>query len=102
MPITKLTQLEREATRLDGERGAAHRRDAPRPSGKIAEIELQILQIDRDLSSEVGRDLREAEAKIGEFVERKVAAEDQLKRHRHPRAAGRRRASARPCTRSAA
>jgi HlyD family secretion protein len=46
----------------------------------MSETELQILQIDRDLSSEVGKDLREIESKIGELVERKIAAEDQLKR----------------------
>ena len=48
--------------------------------GKITETELQIIQIDQDLSSEVGKELREIDAKIGEFIERKVAAEDQLKR----------------------
>jgi HlyD family secretion protein len=79
MPITKLTQLEREAARLEGERGQFVSTMA-QARGKIAEIELQIMQIDRDLSSEVGKELREIDAKIGEFVERKVAAEDQLKR----------------------
>ncbi len=34
----------------------------------------------RRLSSEVGKELREIDAKIGEFLERKVAAEDQLRR----------------------
>ena len=48
--------------------------------GKISETELQILQIDRDLSSEVAKETREIDAKIGEFVERKMTAEDQLKR----------------------
>ena len=48
--------------------------------GKISETELQIIQIDQDLSSEVAKDMREVDAKYGEFVERKVAAEDQLKR----------------------
>ena len=79
MPITKLTSLEREATRLEGERGQLTASVA-QSKGKISELELQIIQIDRDLASEVGKDLREAEGKIGEFVERKVAAEDQLKR----------------------
>jgi len=46
--------------------------------GKIAETELKILQVDNDLRNEAGRELREVEAKIGELVERKVAAEDQL------------------------
>src|SRR5262249_15624724 len=45
----------------------------------ISEIELQIIQIDQDLSSDVAKELREVEGKIGEFSERKVAAEDQLK-----------------------
>lgn len=79
MPITKLTSLEREATRLEGERGQLMAAIA-QAKGKISETELQIVQIDRDLSSEVGKELREIDAKIGEFLERKVAAEDQLKR----------------------
>ena len=37
-------------------------------------------QIAVDLSSEVSKDLRETNDKIGEFVERKVTAEDQLRR----------------------
>jgi HlyD family secretion protein len=79
MPITKLTLLEREATRLQGERGQLVASMA-QAKGKISELELQIVQVDRDLASEVGRELREVDAKIGEFVERKVAAEDQLHR----------------------
>src|SRR5262249_34534798 len=39
-----------------------------------------IIQIDQDLSTEVAKELREIDAKIGEFVERKIAAEDQLQR----------------------
>ena len=78
-PITKLTQLEREATRLDGERAQLMAASA-QAEGKITETELQIVQIDRDLASEVAKELRDTEAKIGEFQERKVAAEDQLKR----------------------
>lgn len=79
MPITKLTQLEREATRLQGERAQLIAVGA-QTKGKIAETELQIVQIDRDLASEVSKELREADAKIGEYVERKIAAEDQLLR----------------------
>ncbi len=79
MPITKLTLLEREATRLAGEQGQLTAAIA-QVKGKVAETELQIVQIDRDLSGEVGKELREIDAKIGEYLERKVAAEDQLKR----------------------
>jgi HlyD family secretion protein len=77
--INKLTQLEREATRLQGESAQLLAQTA-QASGKISETELQILQIDRDLSSEVAKETREIDGKIGEFVERKVTAEDQLKR----------------------
>lgn len=79
MPITKLTSLEREAARLEGERGQLISA-AAQGRGKLAEIELQIIQVDRDAATEIGRDLREVEAKVGELIERKVAAEDQMKR----------------------
>ena len=77
--INRLISLEREAVRLKGERAQSIAAMA-QSRGKIGEIELQIIQIDQDLSSEVARELREVEGKIGEFIERKVAAEDQLKR----------------------
>jgi HlyD family secretion protein len=79
VPLTRLTQLEREATRLSGERGQLIA-SAAQANGKIAETRLQIIQIDQDLSSDVAKELRETDAKIGEFVERKVAADDQMKR----------------------
>jgi HlyD family secretion protein len=79
VPLTKLTELERSAVRLEGEAGQLVAQTA-QASGKISETELQIIQIDRDLSSEVAKETREIDGKIGEFVERKVTAEDQLKR----------------------
>jgi HlyD family secretion protein len=79
VPLTRLTQLEREATRLSGERGQLIA-SAAQANGKIAETRLQIIQIDQDLSSDVAKELRETDTKIGEFVERKVAADDQMKR----------------------
>lgn len=77
--LTKLTELERQAARLEGEAGQLVAQTA-QTGGKVSETELQILQIDRDLSSEVAKETREIDGKIGEFVERKVTAEDQLKR----------------------
>jgi HlyD family secretion protein len=77
--ITRLTALEREAARLDGER-AQLIATAAQGRGKVSEIELQITQIDRELASEVGREMREIDGKAGEYTERKVAAEDQLRR----------------------
>ncbi len=77
--ITRLTALERDGARLEGERGQLVASVA-QAKGKVTETELQVIQIDQDLSSEVAKDMREVDAKFGEFVERKVAAEDQLKR----------------------
>ena len=79
VPITRLTALERDGARIEGER-AQLIASVAQAKGKIVETELQIIQIDQDLSSEVAKDMREVDAKIGEFVERKVSAEDQLKR----------------------
>ena len=74
-----MTALERDATRLDGERGQLVASIA-QAKGKVAELNLQIIQVDEDASSEVAKEMRETEGKIGEYVERKVAAADQLKR----------------------
>ena len=48
--------------------------------GKIAETRIQILQIDQDMRTEVGKDLADIRGKTAELVEKRVAAEDQLKR----------------------
>jgi HlyD family secretion protein len=77
--ITKLTAMRREDARLDGERGQLVAA-AAQAKGKITETELQIIQLDQNLRSDVIKDLREAQAKEAELLERKVAAEDQLKR----------------------
>jgi HlyD family secretion protein len=79
IPITRLMLLEREAVRIEGERGNLLATSA-QAKGKITEIGLQIAQIDRDLKSEATKELREIQGKVAELVERKVAAEDQLKR----------------------
>jgi HlyD family secretion protein len=77
--LSRLTTLERDAARLNGER-AQYIAARAQAKGKITETELQIIQVDKDMVSEVSKDLREANDKIGEFVERKVTAEDQLRR----------------------
>jgi HlyD family secretion protein len=77
--LTRLTTLERDAARLSGER-AQYIASKAQAKGKITETELQIIQVDKDMVSDVSKDLRETNDKIGEFVERKVTAEDQLRR----------------------
>src|SRR5207244_9936802 len=79
VPYTRVTNLERDKERLGGERGQLIATIA-QSKGKITETELQILQLDQDMRTEVGRDLAEIRAKTAELVERQVAAEDALKR----------------------
>src|SRR5256714_5945641 len=77
--FTRVTTLEREQARLEGERGQLVASIA-QSKGKIAETKIQILQVDQDMRTEVGKDLADIRGKSAELVEKKVAAEDQLKR----------------------
>lgn len=79
VPITRLTTLQREAARIDGERGQLTASIAETKS-KIGEAQLQIVRIDQDFRTEVVKDLGEAEAKEAELSERSVAARDLLDR----------------------
>ena len=75
----RVTALERDAARLEGERGALVSTIA-QTRGRVTETELQIDQIDQDLKSEVSRDLAEMRAKMSELGEKKIGIVDQLKR----------------------
>ncbi|MDX6804957.1 HlyD family type I secretion periplasmic adaptor subunit [Terrihabitans rhizophilus] len=79
VPLTRLRTLQREQTRLNGERGQLQA-DLARSKGRITETNLQILQIDQDFRTEVIEHLREAEAKWGELVQKKIASSEQLQR----------------------
>jgi HlyD family secretion protein len=79
VPFTRVTNLEREAARLEGENGQFVASIA-QTKGKISETELQIIQIDQDMRAEVGKDIADIRGKMSELAEKKVAAEDQLKR----------------------
>jgi HlyD family secretion protein len=77
--ITRVTSLERDGARLEGERGSLMSNIA-QTRGKITETELQIIQIDQDLRTEVSKSLGEIRGRTSEYVEKKIAAEDQLRR----------------------
>lgn len=79
VPLSRVTALERDAARIEGERGQLIASTAS-ARGKIAETELQIFQIDQEMRTEVGKDLAEIRGKWSELREKRVAAEDQLKR----------------------
>ncbi len=77
--FSRLTAAERDAARLEGEQGALISSIAE-AKGKIAEIELRVLQVDEDMRTEVGKDLADIRGKMAELVEKKTAAEDRLRR----------------------
>jgi HlyD family secretion protein len=76
---TRVNSLESDAARLVSERGVIVSSIA-QTRGRIAETKLQILQVDEDLQQEVAKELREISGTIGELLERKIAAESELKR----------------------
>ena len=79
IPIMRVTSLERERERLIGEAGQLTAAIA-QANGKITETELQIIQIDQNMRTEVGKELADIRAKATELIEKRIAAEDQLRR----------------------
>jgi HlyD family secretion protein len=76
---TKLAALKREKARLEGELGQ-YEAAAAQASGRKTEVGLQIVRLDQEMKTEVVKELRETQTKIAEFSERKIAAEDLLRR----------------------
>jgi len=79
VPLARMTTLQRDAARLDGERAQLVAAIAE-TKAKIGQARLQIVKIDQDFRSEVMKDLRESQDKEAELIEKHVAAKDQLDR----------------------
>jgi HlyD family secretion protein len=77
--IVRFMALQRDQAKLEGEHGQLGA-DIARARGRISEIELQIIQLEKDFSTEVLKELRDAEGRIAELKERMIAALDQLRR----------------------
>jgi HlyD family secretion protein len=77
--IVRYNALQRDQARLQGERGQLVAEIA-RARGRIAETEIQILQLDQEFRTEVLKELRETQGRIAELQERVNAAMDELKR----------------------
>ena len=77
--FARVTELERSAARLDGESGALTASEA-QTKRRISEIEIQILQVDQDLATEVASQLSDIRAQRSELVERRIAVNDDLMR----------------------
>jgi HlyD family secretion protein len=79
VPLPRLTALQREGARIEGERGQLTSTIAETKS-KVGEAQLQMVRVDQDFRSDVVKDLVESQGKEGELVQRSVAAQDQLNR----------------------
>jgi HlyD family secretion protein len=79
VPVTRVLSLQRDETRIEGEVGTLLAQIA-KVGGQIAEARLQIIGVDQNRFSDAQKELRDVEGRIAELQERKIAAEDQLKR----------------------
>jgi HlyD family secretion protein len=79
VPLARLTALQRESARIEGERGQLVSSIAETKS-KIGETQLQMVRADQDFRTDVVKDLGDAQGKEAELVERSVAARDVLDR----------------------
>jgi HlyD family secretion protein len=79
VPLARLTTLQREVARLEGERGQLTSSIAE-TKAKVGQAQLQIVKVDQDFRTEVLKDLREAQDKEAELTEKNVSAQDQLQR----------------------
>jgi HlyD family secretion protein len=79
VPLARLTALQRESARIEGERGQLISTIAETRT-KVDEAKLQTVRLDQDVRTEVVKDLGEAQGKEAELSERSVAARDVLER----------------------
>jgi HlyD family secretion protein len=79
VPLTRLTTLQRESARIEGERGQLVSAIAETKS-KIGEAQLQMVRLEQDFRTDVVKELGESQGKEAELVQRGVSARDLLDR----------------------
>ncbi len=79
VPVSRVMAMDRETARLDGERGELVASKAS-AEARIAEVRVQILQIDEEDLSQTLTELREIEGKVAELKERRLAIASRLER----------------------
>jgi HlyD family secretion protein len=72
VPVSRVSAMEREAARLDGEAGQLTSNKAA-AQAKISEVNLQVIQVDEELRNLALTELRDVETKLGELQQRKVS-----------------------------
>jgi HlyD family secretion protein len=79
VPVSRVMAMDRDAASLDGQRGELVASKAS-AEAHIAEVKLQILQVDEEDLAQTLTDLRDIEGKVAEYKERKLAAASRLER----------------------
>ncbi|WGD50757.1 HlyD family type I secretion periplasmic adaptor subunit [Bradyrhizobium sp. CB1650] len=79
VPLARLTTLQRETARIEGERGQLISSIAE-TKAKVDENRLQIARLDQDFRTDVVKELGENQGKEAELTQRAVSAQDQLDR----------------------
>lgn len=79
IPISRVTALQREVARLGGEKGALEASVA-KVRGQIAETRVQLLSLEQRVKADAVKELGDVEATIAQLLERKVTAEEMLRR----------------------
>lgn len=79
VPVTRVLAMRRDSARIEGEHGALLSQIA-RLGGQISETELQLIEIDETIRLDAQKEYRDVEARLSELAERRIAAEDMLKR----------------------
>jgi HlyD family secretion protein len=79
VPTSRVMSMDRESARLDGERGELQASRAS-AEAKIAEVKVQILQIDEEDLAQTLTELRDVEGKVAELRERRLSSSARLDR----------------------
>ncbi len=77
--ITRVIGMKRELARFEGDKGALEAQIA-RAESSIHEIELQLVELDQRVVTDVHKQVREIDGQLAELAERKATAEDQVRR----------------------
>ncbi len=85
VPLARLTTLQRESARIEGERGQLISTIAE-TKAKIGEAQLQIVRLDQDVRTEVVKELGEAQGKEAELVRARRRRARRARSHRDARA----------------
>jgi HlyD family secretion protein len=79
VPLTRLTTLQRDRARIEGERGQLVSTIAETKS-KIGEAQLNLVKLEQDFRTDVVKELSETQGKESELVQKAVSAQDVIDR----------------------